>query len=77
MNNKTDMRLVRLISPYVEGIVLVVLLVSAKHKLSGLVEDHAWFSILLIGPCYSVWRGGLGPGLLSLGFSASVGAYFY
>lgn len=64
-------------SPYLEGMIVVVLLIVANHRISGLVEGRAWFSLLLIGTCYSVWRGGMMPGLVSLGFSALLGAYYY
>lgn len=66
-----------LLSPYCESAAIVVLLMAIHRPFAGLIEERSWFFLLQIGTCYSVWRGGLFPGLFSLVASSLASAYFY
>ncbi len=48
-----------------------------QRPFNGLVDERSWFFLLQIGTCYSVWRGGLRPGLFSLLLSLAAATYFY
>jgi len=69
--------LLKRVSPYVESVVLVLVLARVEYTANPLLEDRARFTLLMIAPCYGTWRAGLGPGLLALVCSAVIGAYVF
>jgi len=62
--------------PYGEALVLVFLTVILQMQGGRLFEQRAYCSPLLIATCYATWRGGKGPGLVSI-FAGGVAALYF
>ncbi|MDR3691888.1 MAG: DUF4118 domain-containing protein [Fimbriimonas sp.] len=64
------------LAPYLETLVVVVIIASIQFMANSLMEERSRYSLMLIGTCYGTWRGGKGPGIFALLFSGLIGAYF-
>ena len=63
--------------PFIESLVIVVLLMAIHGPFAIFIQERSWFYLLQIGTCYSVWRGGLFPGLFSLAASTFAAVFYY
>ncbi len=53
-------------SVYAESLLAVIFLAYVQHNTNLIEGDRPRYTLMLIGTCYAVWRGGRGPGVFAL-----------
>ncbi|MGV3614679.1 MAG: DUF4118 domain-containing protein [Fimbriimonas sp.] len=68
---------VKMASPYLETIVMVLLLATIQFFAASALQDKPRYTLLLVATCYATWRGGTGPAVVALVGSGLVGTLFF